>query len=185
MNRLLLMKIHMLLAAFILPAAIMYPVTGALYTWGVKGSYETTTYQLELDQPLLQKKEKLVELVKKTLLLKEIPLPSGKPKIKTAGNSFYLEWTGTNLDVILEPGAEQLLAELKVKKTTDYRRLVQLHKAKGGIEFKVYAAVFATALLTLLLTGCLMALQMPKFRLPFFLSMSTGVAVFIAMVMSS
>jgi len=118
-------------------------------------------------------------------MLKEILLPSGKPKIKTAGNSFYLEWTGAGLDVILEPGVDQLIAELNVKRSTDYRRLVQLHKAKGGIEFKVYAAVFATALVTLLLTGCLMALQMSKFRLPFFLSMSTGIAVFIAMVMSS
>jgi hypothetical protein len=175
----------MLLAAFILPVAIMYPVTGALYTWGVKGGYETTIYPLKLDQPLLQKKEQLVELVTQTLMVKEIPLPSGKPKIKTAGNSFYLEWTGADLDVILEPGTELLLAELKVKQTTNYRRLVQLHKAKGGIEFKIYAAVFATALLTLLLTGCLMALQMPTFRLSFFLSMSTGIAVFIAMVMSS
>ena len=175
----------MLLAAFILPAAIMFPVTGALYTWGIKGSYETTVYQLKLDQPLQQDKKKLVERVKQTLMLKELPLPSGKPKVKTAGNSFYLEWTGANLDVILEPGPNQLIAELKVKQTTNYRRLVQLHKAKGGIEFKIYAAVFATALLTLLLTGCLMALQMPKFRLPFFLSMSTGIAVFIAMVMNS
>ncbi len=96
-------------------------------------------------------------------MLREIPLPSGKSKIKTAGNSFQLEWTGANLDVILEPGSEQSLADLKVKQTTSYRRLVQLHKAKGGIEFKVYAAVFTTALLTLLLTGLLMALQMPKF----------------------
>lgn len=175
----------MLLAAFILPAVIMYPVTGALYTWGIKGDYETTSYQLTLDQPLLQDKEKLVNLVTQTLILKEIPLPSGKPKIKRAGTSFYLEWTGANLDVTLEPEPEQLLAKLKVKQTTNYRRLVQLHKAKGGIDFKIYAAVFATALLTLLLTGCLMAMQMPKFRLPFFLSMSTGVAVFIAMVMSS
>ena len=179
------MKIHMLLAAFILPVAIMYPVTGALYTWGIKGSYDTTIYPLKLDHPLLQNKEKLVELVTQKLMLKEIPLPSGEPKIKTSGNSFYLEWTGADLDVILEPGSEQLSAELKVKETTNYRRLVQLHKAKGGIEFKIYAAVFATALLTLLLTGCLMALQIPKFRLPFFLSMSTGIAVFIAMVMSS
>ncbi len=185
MNRPLLMKIHMLLAAFMLPVAIMFPVTGALYTWGIKGGYESTSYQLQLEQPLTKNKEKLVELATQALMQREIPLPSGKYKIKTMGNSFQLEWTGANLDVILEPGPEQMLAELKVKQTTRYRRLVQLHKAKGGIEFKVYAAVFATALLTLLLTGLLMALQMPKFRLPVLVSMSIGIAVFIAMVMSS
>ena len=185
MNRQLLMKIHMLLAAFMLPVAIMYPVTGALYTWGIKGDYETTSYQLKLEQPLIKDKEKLVELATQKLLLKEIPLPSGKSKIKTIGNSFQLEWTGANLDVILEPGPKPLLAELKVKQTTSYRQLVQLHKAKGGILFKVYAAVFATALLTLLLTGLLMALQIPKFRLPVLLSLCSGIAMFIAMIMSS
>ncbi len=185
MNRPLLMKIHMLLAAFMLPVAIMFPVTGALYTWGIKGGYESTSYQLKLEQPLTKNKEKLTELATQALMLREIPLPSGKSKIKTVGNSFQLEWTGANLDVILESGPEQLLAELEVKQTSSYRRFVQLHKAKGGTEFKVYAAVFATALLTLLLTGLLMALQMPKFRLPVLVSMSLGIAVFIAMVMSS
>ena len=68
MNRQLLMKIHMLLAAFMLPVAIMYPVTGALYTWRIKGNYETTSYQLKLDQPLMKNKEKLVELAKRELL---------------------------------------------------------------------------------------------------------------------
>ena len=185
LNRAVLMKVHMLLAVFMLPVAIMYPLTGALYTWGIKGGYETTIYQLTLEQPLINNKEKLLELATQALKQREIPLPSGKAKIKTVGNSFQLEWTGANLDVILEPGREQLLGDLKVKQTSDYRRLVQLHKAKGGIAFKVYAAVFATALLTLLLTGLLMALQMPKFRLPVLLSMSAGIAVFVAMVMSS
>lgn len=185
MNRQLLMKIHMLLAAFMLPVAIMYPVTGALYTWGIKGDYETTSYQLKLEQPLMKNKEKLVELARRELLLKEIPLPSGKSKIKTIGHSFQLEWTGSNLDIILEPGPEKLLAVLKVKQTSSYRHLVQLHKAKGGILFKVYAAVFATALLTLLLTGLLMALQIAKFRLPVLLSLCSGIAMFMAMIFSS
>ena len=37
LNRSALMKAHALLAAFILPVAIMFFVTGALYTWGKKG----------------------------------------------------------------------------------------------------------------------------------------------------
>jgi len=185
MNRAILMKVHMLLAAFMLPVAIMYPLTGALYTWGVKGGYETNNYQLILKQPLSKDKEKLQAVVIKQLTQKDIALPSGKAKIKTAGNSFLLEWTGANRDVILEPGADQLVAHLKVKDTSIYRRLVQLHKAKGGIGFKVYAAVFATALLALLITGFLMAIQMPKFRKPVLLSMSAGVLVFIALLMTA
>lgn len=184
MNRALLMKIHMLLAAFMLPVAIMYPVTGALYTWGIKGNYETNKFQIALKQPLTKDKELLQAIVIHQLTQKDIALPSGKAKIKTAGNSFLFEWTGANRDVILEPGSKQLIAQLKIKDTSNYRRLVQLHKAKGGIGFKVYAAIFATALLALLITGFLMAIQMPKFRIPVLLSMSLGTVMFIALLIT-
>ncbi len=175
----------MLLAAFILPAAILYPLTGALYTWGVKGGYETTKYSINLQQALPKDKEKLQALVSKELTNKELEFPSGKAKIKTAGNSFMLEWTGSNLDVIIQPSAEPLIAQLIIKRTTLYRHLVQLHKAKGGLAFKVYAAIFACALSLLLITGFIMALKMPKFRLPVLLSLSSGLVVFIAMLYSS
>ncbi|TXL19713.1 hypothetical protein BMR06_08750, partial [Methylococcaceae bacterium HT5] len=51
-NRAFLVKSHMALAAFILPVALMFFITGALYTWGEKGSYDTETYKLQLRQPM-------------------------------------------------------------------------------------------------------------------------------------
>ena len=36
-TRLQLMKVHTILAAFIFPVALMFMITGALYTWGIKG----------------------------------------------------------------------------------------------------------------------------------------------------
>jgi len=185
MNRAILMKIHMLLASFMLPVAIMYPLTGALYTWGIKGDYDINTVSIKLEQPLVKDKKQLVELVKQSLSQKDIALPTGKAKIKTAGNSFQLEWTGSNRDVILAPSDKPLIAQLKIKETTKYRQLVQLHKAKGGVGFKVYAAIFATSFLVMLITGFLMAIQMPKFRKPVLFSMSTGILVFLALVMGS
>jgi len=55
-----LMKIHALLAAFILPAAVMFFVTGALYTWGIKGDYDTTTHKINLEKPLQGELSELV-----------------------------------------------------------------------------------------------------------------------------
>ncbi len=185
MNRSVLMQIHMLVAAFILPAAILYPLTGALYTWGIKGGYESSRHSIKLQQPLVKDKQVLQAMVEKQLTDKEIEFPSGKAKIKSAGHSFMLEWTGANIDVQLQPTAEPLIAELVVKHTTLYRRFVQLHKAKGGLAFKVYAAIFAVALSILLLSGFIMALKMPKFRLPVLISLSSGIVVFMAMVFSS
>ena len=52
MNRLQLMKIHSLLAAFIFPVAIMFMVTGSLYTWGIKGSYFVETFDIPLEQAI-------------------------------------------------------------------------------------------------------------------------------------
>jgi len=74
---------------------------------------------------------------------------------------------------------------LQVKETSWHRQFVQLHKAKGGEPFKVYAVVFAIALLLLLVSGYTMAWQMPKLRKLTLISTLLGITVFIAMVVSS
>ena len=185
LNRSTLMKAHAVLAAFILPVAIMFFVTGALYTWGVKGSYDTTTHKLHLQNPIQNDLTTLVELTKKELEKQNIPTPSGQAKIKTIGTSFMLEWTGSGVDINLESTSQPLIANLKIKNTSWYRQFVQLHKAKGGTPFKVYAAVFAASLLLLLITGFIMAWQTPKLRKLTLISASVGIAAFIAMVSSS
>jgi len=184
-NRSALMQIHTLLAAFILPVAIMFFVTGALYTWGVKGEYDTSTHELHLKEPIQAELTELVALAKNELKKLDVEPPSGQAKIKKIGSSFKLEWTGANTDIILEPTLQPLVAELQIKNTSLHRQFVQLHKAKGGTPFKVYAAAFATALLLLLVSGFIMAWQLPKLRKLTFISASLGIAVFFAMVVAS
>lgn len=184
-NRSTLMKAHALLAAFILPVAIMFFVTGALYTWGIKGGYDTTAHELHLKKPIQGELDELVALVKKELKRQDIETPSGQPKIKRIGSSFKLEWTGSSMDIIMEPTSQPLIAKLEIKNTSWHRQFVQLHKAKGGTPFKVYAAAFATALLLLLITGFIMAWQTPKLRKLTIASALLGAALFIIMVVSS
>lgn len=185
LNRSVLMKAHGALAAFILPVAIMFFVTGAFYTWGIKGSYETTVHELKLQKNIREDLPALTTLVTKELKKQNIDAPSGQAKIKKIGNAFMLEWTGSNRDVILEPTEKPLIVKLKIKDTNWYRQFVQLHKAKGGIAFKVYAAVFASALLLILVTGFIMAWQTPKLRKLTLFSASLGVVTFLGMVISS
>ena len=66
-NRSTLMKAHAVLAAFILPVAIMFFVTGAFYTWGIKGSYYTTTHEIYLQRPIQDDLTSLVALTKNEL----------------------------------------------------------------------------------------------------------------------
>ncbi|NOR42051.1 MAG: hypothetical protein GQ572_01855, partial [Gammaproteobacteria bacterium] len=105
-NRSTLMKIHASLAAFILPVAIMFFVTGALYTWGIKGGYDTTTHEVNLNEPIQGELTELVELAKNELKRQHVEPPSGQAKIKRIGSSFKLEWTGSNIDIVLEPTSQ-------------------------------------------------------------------------------
>lgn len=180
-----LMKIHVLLAAFILPVAIMFFVTGALYTWGIKGDYDVTTYEINLNTPIQGELSELLAIATKELEKYNIEAPTGKAKIKKIGEAFQLEWTGSKVDIILEPTSKPLIAMLQIKETSWHRQFVQLHKAKGGEPFKVYAVILAVALLLLLISGFTMAWRMPKFRKLTLVSALLGIAIFVAMVVSS
>ena len=185
MTRLQLMKAHALLAAFIFPVAVMFITTGALYTWGVKGSYVKDVYEVNLTQVLQPNIVELKNLAEIELDNIDLSIPSGTAKIKTIGGAFFLEWTGASKDVILEPTNNELTAKLTVKNTTWYRHFVQLHKAKGGVLFKIYALVFALSIVLLLISGLIMAWQTPKlkrFTLTMFLM---GLGSFIFMVLLS
>jgi hypothetical protein len=179
------MKLHVLIAVFILPIAIMFFVTGAFYTWGIKGDYETTVQTIQLKEPLQDELAPLVNVVKDELKNQNISLPTGKAKIKKIGQSFLLEWTGSSRDVVLEPTPNPLIAQLKIKKTGWHRHFVQLHKAKGGIVFKVYATILAIGLLFLLTSGFIMAWQLPKLRKITLISTTSGLVFFILMFSSS
>ncbi len=184
-NRLTLIKIHMLLAAFIFPVALMFLITGGLYTWSIKGSYSNTVHRINLSQPLIADANTLREFMQLELDRLDIDPPSGNVTIKKGGTSYKAEWTGSVRDVVLHPTANKLKAKMVIKDTTWYRQLVQLHKAKGGQFFKVYAALLAVSLFTILLTGFVIALQIPKYRNSAILATLAGIAMFVAMIASS
>ena len=185
LNRSVLMKAHTLLAAFILPVVVMFLITGALYTWGIKGEYETTVHELHIKTPVQGQLNELMNIAKQELKEQSIPIPTGQAKIKKIGDSFKLEWSGSSTDITLEPTSQPLILKLEIKNASWYRQLVQLHKAKGGEFFKVYATVLSIALLTLLFSGFIMAWQIPKLRALTLISTALGVAVFIFMALLS
>ncbi|MEE4184299.1 MAG: hypothetical protein V2J12_00885 [Gammaproteobacteria bacterium] len=184
-NRATIVKLHLILAAFIFPVALMFLVTGGLYTWGIKGSYESSVHEIALRAPLTADLPELQSLVQDELQKLGVSAPSGGAGIKRGGTSFTLEWTGAARDVVLEPTANPLVAKLTIKDTTWYRNFVQLHKAKGGQLFKVYAAALAIALFVILLSGFIVAWQVPKFRKLAVLATTAGIATFILMFSSS
>lgn len=184
-NRMTLMKFHALIAAFILPVAIMFMVTGALYTWGVKGNYTNEVYEVALTKPIQPDVNELTELAQIELQKLVTNYPEGRPKLKVYGSHFFLEWTGSSKDLILEPTENKLIAKLTVKHTSLYRNLVQLHKAKGGRAFKIYAVVFAISIGVLLFSGFIMAWQTPKLKRVTLVTSLIGLISFVVLVFLS
>jgi hypothetical protein len=45
-TRLQIMKAHTVLAAFVFPVAIIFMITGSLYTWSIRGSYSKTVHDI-------------------------------------------------------------------------------------------------------------------------------------------
>ncbi len=120
--------------------------------------------------------------MKDELKNQNVSLPTGKAKIKKIGQSFQLEWMGSDKDVVLEPTLNPLIAQLKIKDTGWHRHFVQLHKAKGGIAFKVYETILAIGLLFLLISGFIMAWQLPELRKITLISTMSGLVFFILML---
>ena len=185
MNKLIFMKIHVLLAAFILPVAAMFAVTGSFYTWGIKGNYSNDVHEIVLNKPLSADTAALTKLAGSELNNLNITAPEGKPKLKRFGSHYLLEWTGTSKDLILEPTENDLVAKLTIKNTSWYRNLVQLHKAKGGTAFKIYAVIFAVALGLLLISGFIMAWLTPNLRTAAIVASLIGLITFFAFILLS
>lgn len=164
MNRSTLVHIHLAFAALLLPFILMFAVTGAFYTWGIKGGVEKTQYDIVLSKPLKYESEYLHQWLEDVLEIKGIETPSGQGRVKGGADSYEYQWTGSTHTVSVAPSSDSLIAQLTVEKHSYYRYLVQLHKGKGGTLFKVYAAILAIGLLLLSLSGVIMALRMPKFR---------------------
>ena len=182
MDRMQLMKLHALLAAFIFPVALMFMTTGALYTWGVKGSYINEVHDIALVQPLEANVTALTAVTQAELDKLAVGYPEGRPKLKQYGDYFFLEWTGSAKDVLLEPTEKALHAKLTVKNTSWYRNLVQLHKAKGGTAFKIYAVILALSITILLMSGFMMAWQIPKLKRLTIITALLGLTSFLVVV---
>jgi hypothetical protein len=186
-TRQMLTKLHLLLAAFIFPVILMYIVTGALYTWGIEGSdLPDQVHDVDLVVPLTTDIDAAKILIKQELQDLSIAPPTGDADFERMDDGmFEVEWEGSQRVVLLESTADPLVARLTIQEAGWYRSFVQLHKAKGGMPFKVYAVGLATGLVLLLASGFVMAWQVPRYRRSAVTASALGVGLFIAMFLLS
>lgn len=186
MTRLFLTKIHLWLAALLFPAMLMFLITGGLYTWGITGGTHDTSRTVTLATPLHSDDETGMKGVALAALDQaELDAPSGKSRVRKTGQSFAFEWTGSRLDVTVEPTADPLIAKVTIKEASLHRLFVQLHKAKAGIAFKVYASMLAVALFLLVATGLMIGFKSPPLRRATLAGSVAGLAIFGSLVLSA
>lgn len=181
-SRLFLTKLHLVLAAFLFPAVLMFLVTGALYTWGETGRIDEVKREVTLAAPLDPKDEDAMRALALAELGKAgLAAPTGNDRIRKTGESVTYEWTGSRRDVVIEPTADPLKVKFTIKEASLHRAMVQLHKAKGGLAFKVYATLLAIALFLLVVSGLIMGWQVSGLRRLTLWGSGAGVVAFAAL----
>ncbi len=186
MSRLQLTKIHLWLAALLFPAMLLFLITGGLYTWGITGKTENTESTVALAASLNADDEAGLRQIAVAELAKAgLGEPSGKARVRKTGSGFTYEWTGSQRDITVEPTDDPALAKVTIKEASLHRMMVQLHKAKGGMLFKIYATILAAALFLLVATGLLIGLKSPPFRRATMIGSASGLVIFIGLVLAS
>jgi hypothetical protein len=183
-NRLILTKLHLIFAAFMFPAVLMFLATGALYTWGNKGEWRENTQLAQLAVPYADLDEAgLRDAAVTALTVYNLPEPSGSTSTKGDGESRTLEWTGARSEASVVAADDPMFAEVTVREATFHRWLVQLHKAKGSTAFKLYATLLAAVLFLLVASGVVMGLQAKPLRRLTIASSVAGTAAFAGFVL--
>ena len=172
--------LHVILAGFFFPLAVMFALTGGLYTLGIKGAFVERTVPVAVTAIPGDDLSAWITLAESTLAQEGIDVPSGGAGLKKAGTSKELEWTGVTRDVVLRPTTDSSQMELVIKETTPWRHVVQLHKAKGSGTAKAISVAWAAGLVLLMLSGLILAFSVPAFRRLAVPSILAGSATFVA-----
>lgn len=175
-------QVHMLLAAFLLPLALMYFISGALYTLDIKGHIKKQKVILQLEQPFSPNLDVLTQVAKRGLIHKGFPLPSGEPMLKKKKGVYELRWSDLKYAVKLHSTRDPMVAKLTVKKRSFLTQIMRIHRAEAGSVFRFFTLLLVSGLLIIFISGIYMALKIPKFRKPTFLAMGLGLITFAALI---
>ncbi len=183
-NRYQIIRIHMLLAAFLLPIAIMYFISGALYTLDIKGHIDKQEIILQLKQPFAPNLDFLTQVTKKSLLERKVPLPTGEPTLKKRHGTYELRWGDLEHVVKLQPTHDTMTAKLTIKERSFLTQIMRIHRAQAGSVFKVFAIILVIGLIIMFATGIYMAQAVPKLRQPAILAIAIGLLTFLGLILA-
>jgi len=178
--RMLIIKIHAILACFFMPLAILYFISGALYSLDIKGHVDKRVYTLTLDHPFTPDLAQLSELAKTALNQRKLLLPTGNPAIEEKKGSYEYRWGGLKRQVVIHPTGNPLHVKLIYRQRSPLTQIMRVHRADAGLLIRTYSLSMVVSLITILLTGVFLALGMPKLRRMALLALGAGCLVVLA-----
>lgn len=183
MDRKILVKLHLIMAAVALPLLLMFAITGGLYTLEYKPSSEKKEYRVTMSAPLDGNVERMKDIVRQELSKHNLDAPMGKAKVKRSGSSYKMKWAGKNHSVNFRVSSrDNTVAVIEVKTPSWYNRLMRLHKGKGGDLFDAFAIAMSVFVVFILLTGVWIGLKTPTYKALTVKALSLGSVLFLAMV---
>lgn len=172
-KRLIWVQLHVYISCFFLPAAMLYAITGGLYLVGIEGGdsgeYE---YWLELENGWPEDKE----VARKIVSVEMERYGHGR-----LPNDYYLwegkhDWFDFKREVFLIP-EENNKVKLEVHQHDIWRQLLFIHKGHAGTFLKIFGILWGVSLLFSLLSGVILALNLPKFKKSSIFSIACGFTV--------
>ncbi len=179
-QRLLIIKVHAILACFFMPIALLYFVSGALYSLDIKGSVDKQVYTLALDRPFAPDLAQLSATVTAALALRELSMPGGEPTVARKKQSYEFRWGDLQRLVVVQPTADPLQAELTYRQRSPLAQLLRIHRAEAGSLTRIFSVSMAISLILILASGVFLALGMPKLRRTALLALGAGCIVIVS-----
>jgi len=177
------MQAHMLLAAFLLPTAIIYFISGALYTLDIKGRVEKQVIELQLERPFAPNLDQLAALAKRELTARKLPLPGGEPALWKRRGAYEFRWNDPALVVTLAAGRDTHSATMTVRERSPLTQIMRIHRAQAGPAFATLNIILVIGLIVIFASGVYMAQSIAKFRRPRLLASFFGLASFLALML--
>lgn len=176
-------QIHMLLAASLLPFAIIYFLAGALYSLDIKGTIQKQVFSMKFEQPLAPNLDQLEALVTKELLKRKLSIPNGEATLKKKKGLYKFRWNSLEYVATLVISRDAHSASLTFRTRSLLTRMMRIHRAEAGPIFKTVSIILVVGLIFIFGSGIYMAQSIPKFRRPMAIAIFSGTAVFLVLLL--
>ena len=178
--RMLVIKLHAILACFFMPMALLYFISGALYSFDIKGDVDKQVYTVVLDRPFTPDLAQLSGYAKTALDQHQLSRPTGNPAISKKKSSYEYRWGDLKRLVVVHPTDDPLKVELVYRQRSPLTQIMRVHRAEAGSVIRIFSLSMVVSLMFILGSGVFLAVGMPKLRQTALLALAAGFVMILA-----